>query len=62
MPDAGEGGFETVVVALGDGVEFVVVAAGAVGGEAEEGLGDDADHLFELIFAYGFPLLFHGGG
>ena len=40
----------------------MVVAAGAVGGEAEECLGDYADHLFELILADGFAFLLDGRG
>ena len=47
MSDAFERGAEAVVVLGGDGVEFVVVAAGAVDGEAEEGAAGGGDHVVE---------------
>ena len=49
----GEDAVEGVVVLLRDGVEFVVVAAGAGDGEALEGFGDDVDLVvgpFDAVF------------
>ena len=43
--DAGEDGLEAVVVGLGDRVELVVVAAGAVDGQADEGRHRARDHV-----------------
>jgi hypothetical protein len=57
MGDAVEDGGEAVVVELLDGVELVVVAAGAVDGEAEEGGGGGVDDVVEVVGA----LLAFGG-
>ena len=43
--DAGEDGLETVVVGLRDRVELVIVAAGAVDGQAHEGGHRAGDHV-----------------
>ena len=47
--DAAEGRGEPVVFGLADRVELVVVAAGAVDGQAEEGLADRADEVLQLV-------------
>ena len=51
VADSLEGGLEPVIVALGDRVELVVVAPGAVGRDPEEGLGDGPDHVLQLVLA-----------
>ena len=51
MADAGEDGLQAVVVGLLDGVEFVIVAAGAVDGEAEEGAAGGGDDVVEIVGA-----------
>ena len=57
--DAGEG----VVVFGGDGVEFVVVAAGAADGEAHEGAADGFELFVDDVHAEeAFVLLFVVGG
>src|SRR5262249_26271855 len=50
-----ERGLEAVVIALGDRVELVIVTAGAVHRQSEEGLANGADHLFQLFFADAQP-------
>ena len=55
MEEAGEG----VVVGGGDGVELMVVAAGAGDGEAEEGFGKGIDHVVDAV---GFVQPHVGGG
>ncbi len=50
---AREDGPEAVVFTLGDGIEFVVVAAGAVDGEAEGGGEDLGDDVVEVAGAGG---------
>ncbi len=49
LADPAEGGGDPVVLGLADRVELVVVAAGAVDGQAEEGLADGADDVLELV-------------
>ena len=44
-----EKGLEAVVIGLGDGVELVIVAAGAADGEAEEGGADAVGHLGQQL-------------
>src|SRR5438128_1155269 len=46
--DAGEDGLQTVVIALGDRIEFMIVAAGAVHGEADEGGHGTGDHVISV--------------
>lgn len=57
MVDAVKDGGEAVVVELLDGIEFMVVAAGAVNGEAKEGGRGGVDHVIEIVGA----LLTDGG-
>ena len=51
MFDAIEDRLDAEVVFLGHRVELMGMAAGAVECQAEEGLADDADHVFHLFFA-----------
>ena len=51
VADALEYGLETVVIRLLDGIEFVVVTAGAVHGQAHESLADRAEHVLQLLLA-----------
>ena len=48
---------QAVVLALGDRIELVIVAAGAVHGQSEERLADDSQHFLEIVFAdrFAFP-------
>jgi hypothetical protein len=48
---AGEDAAEGVVVALGDGIVLVIVAAGAGGGDAEEAAGDHVDAIVAFVGA-----------
>ena len=48
---SGENGLHSVVILLGDGIELVVVAAGATGGKAEEGGARGIDHVIEFVHA-----------
>lgn len=47
----GEDAVEAIVIRLQDGIELVVVAAGAADGEAHEGGGDAVGHLHEIFLA-----------
>ena len=49
VPHAGEGGDQLVILALRNGIELVIVAAGAVDGEAEERLADGADDVLQFV-------------
>ena len=57
MIDTGEDGGDTVIVGLLDWVELVIVAAGAIHGEAKEGGGCGVDDVVEVVGA----LLARGG-
>src|SRR5262249_21813818 len=43
---------ETIILLLPQGIEFVVVAAGTLYGEAEERLSDRSDDVLQLILAH----------
>ena len=43
---------EPIVIHLRDGIEFVIVAAGAIRREAQESLRSGADQVFQLVFAH----------
>ena len=49
VSDPGKGGVKTVIVALEDRVELVVVAAGTADRQAEEGFRRGPDHVVDLV-------------
>ncbi|MFM1944030.1 MAG: hypothetical protein RI897_3012 [Verrucomicrobiota bacterium] len=49
--DTGENRLESVVILLRDGIELVVVAAGAAEGEAKKGCARGVDHVIQLVLA-----------
>src|SRR5262245_16076550 len=51
MAYAIENRLESIIIALRNGVELVVVAASAVGGQADKCLADGAEHIFEFFLA-----------
>src|SRR6185436_16963869 len=51
IADAGEEGLQPVVVAVQDGVKFVVVAAGAAVGQAQENRTDGVSNVVEDLLA-----------
>ena len=56
MTDPIEDRLDAVVVTDGYGVELVIVAAGTIDGESQEGLPNDADQIIHFLFPSDGPL------
>ncbi len=58
MTDATQCGTQLIVFALPNRIELVIVAAAAIYGQAEKGLTNVADEIFEFVLSHDGP---HGG-
>ena len=62
LPDAGERGLKAVIIALRNGIEFVVMATSTIRRETKESLRNHPHHFFQLIFSNGFTFAGDGRG